>query len=229
MFDVAGPVSSGLAETRDSKARDCDLNSSELGGIYPLAKGQKGSADSLLFGREYSKDEIWENYTHFIKQVAPVAEEAKVRIGFHPSDPPTPSMFGVAHIFANFDDYKKAMKIANSPNVGVCMCCGTWLEGGTAMGIDTVGAIHYFASKKQLFEIHFRTVSSTLPHFNETYVDYGYYDMYKIMKALVEVKYDGIVELDHSVPMVGGLRTYEAFALGYMRALLQRAQAEHTV
>ena len=35
-------------------------------------------------------------------------------------------------------------------------------------------------------------------------VDNGYYDMYKVMKALVDVKYDGIVHLDHLVPMVGG-------------------------
>src|SRR3954471_18804281 len=41
-------------------------------------------------------------------------------------------------------------------------------------------------------------------------------NMYKVMKALVDVKYDGIVHLDHFVPMVGGNRTYEAFAVGYM-------------
>jgi hypothetical protein len=45
------------------------------------------------------------------------------------------------------------------------------------------------------------------------------------MQALVAVKYDGIVHLDHFVPMVGGNRTYEAFAMGYMRALRQRALA----
>jgi D-mannonate dehydratase len=56
-------------------------------------------------------------------------------------------------------------------------------------------------------------------------VDNGYYDMYKAMKAPVDIHYDGIVHLDHTVPMVGGDRTYQAFALGYMRALRQRAQA----
>ena len=29
-------------------------------------------------------------------------------------------------------------------------------------------------------------------------MDNGYYDMYKIMEALVEVNYDGIVILDHT-------------------------------
>jgi mannonate dehydratase len=96
------------------------------------------------------------------------------------------------------------------------------------MGIDPAGAIRYFGSQKQIYEIHYRNVSSPLPHFHETYVDDGYYDMYKVMKALVDVKYDGIVHLDHFIPMVGGNRAYEAFNMGYMRAMRQRAQAEYT-
>jgi hypothetical protein len=50
--------------------------------------------------------------------------------------------------------------------------------------------------------------------------------MYKVMRALVDVTYEGIVHLDHFVPMVGGNRTYEAFAVGYMRAMLQRARLQ---
>jgi len=33
-------------------------------------------------------------------------------------------------IFGNFEGYKRALEIAKSPNVGICLCCGTWLEGG---------------------------------------------------------------------------------------------------
>jgi mannonate dehydratase len=224
MFDVAGPVRSGVVESRGSQVPDCDLSSSELSAHF--LEGVKGSAKALLFGREFTREEIWENWTYFIKQVAPVAEEAGVLLGFHPNDPPTPSLFGVPHIFANFEDYKKALEIANSPNVGVCLCCGTWAEGGAAMGVDPAGAVRYFGSRKQIFEIHFRSVSATLPHFYETYPDEGYYDMYQVMKALVDVKYAGNVLLDHTVPTVGGLHTYEAFGISYMRALLQRAQRE---
>ena len=65
-----------------------------------------------------------------------------------------------------------------------------------------------------------------MPRFQETHPDNGYYDMYKAMKALVDIKYDGIVHLDHTVPMVGGDRTYQAFAQGYMRGLRQSALAE---
>ena len=89
--------------------------------------------EPLSHGRVFTKEEIWENYTYFIKQVAPVAEEAGVRIGIHPDDPPAPVLAGVPRcIFGNFEGYKRAMEIANSPNVGICLCCGTWLEGGKA-------------------------------------------------------------------------------------------------
>ena len=78
-----------------------------------------------------------------------MAEEAGIVIAFHPDDPPVPSLFGVPRIMANLSDCRKALKIANSPNVGICLCCGTWAEGGTAMGIDPAGAIRYFGARKQ--------------------------------------------------------------------------------
>lgn len=106
-----------------------------------------------------------------------------------------------------------------------CRGGAAWAEGGSAMGTDPAGAIRDFGARKQIYEIHFRNVSSPLPRFQETHVDNGYYDMYKAMKALVDIKYDGIVYLDHAVPMVGGDRTYQAFAMGYMQALRHRALA----
>ncbi|HEX4138133.1 MAG TPA: mannonate dehydratase [Bryobacteraceae bacterium] len=227
-FNLAQIVTSSFIETRGSRTRDFDLNSPTMGipaGV-PGGLAVMGSAKSLYFGREYSAEEIWANYTYFVRQVVPVAEEAGIVIAFHPDDPPVPSLFGVPRIMANFNDCRKALKIANSPNVGICLCCGTWAEGGTAMGIDPAGAIRWFGARKQIYEVHFRNVSSPLPHFQETHVDNGYYDMFQAMKAMVDVKYDGIVHLDHAVPMVGGDRTYQAFAVGYMRALRQRAQAE---
>jgi len=172
----------------------------------PDARGNwagKSYAEPLSHGRVFTKEEIWENYTYFIKKVVPVAEEAGVRIGIHPDDPPQPMLAGVPRcIFSNFEGYKRAIEIANSPNIGVCLCCGSWLEGGKMTGADPVEMIKYFGPKKKLFKIHFRNVSAPLPHFTETMIDDGYYDMSKIMRALVEVKFEGIVIPDH-VPGLG--------------------------
>ena len=175
----------------------------------------------------FTKDEIWENYTYFIKQVARVAEEAGVRIGIHPDDPPVPVLAGVPRcIFSNFEGYKRALEIANSPNVGICLCCGTWLEGGRKLtGKDPEEMIRHFGAEK-IWKIHFRNVSAPLPHFVETFMDNGYYDMSKIMRALQDVGFDGIVILDHSPSMVGGNYTQTAYGFAYMKGLLNGVNSE---
>jgi mannonate dehydratase len=178
---------------------DCDLSSPDLKGTW----GGKTYTEPLSHGRVFSKEEIWENYTYFIKKVVPVAEDAGVRIGIHPDDPPQPVLAGVPRcIFGNFEGYKRALEIANSPNIGVCLCCGSWMEGGTMTGKDVVGMIQYFGGMKKLFKIHFRNVSAPLPHFTETLIDDGYYDMSKVMQALVDIDFDGIVIPDH-IPALG--------------------------
>lgn len=181
----------------------------------------------LTHGRVYSEKEIWDNYEYFIRRVTPVAEEMGVFIGIHPDDPPVPMLGGVPRcIFGTFEGYKQALQIANSPNVGVCLCCGTWLEGGELTGLDVVSAIRYFGKQGKLWKIHFRNVSSPVPQFTETFVDNGYFDMWKIMRALREVEFDGCVIGDHFPQMVGGGRVSIAYTVGYMKALLARAEAE---
>ena len=215
-----GIWSSGRAMVRGASAREFDMASPDRRGVWD----GKTWAEPLSHGREFTKEEIWENFTYFIKQVAPVAEENSVRIGIHPDDPPVPVLAGVPRcIFGNFEGYRRALEIAGSPNVGICLCCGTWLEGGKALtGKDPEEMIRYFGAGK-IWKIHFRNVSAPLPHFVETFMDDGYYDMNKIMKALAEEKFDGIVILDHSPGMVGGGYTQTAYGFAYMRALLKRA------
>lgn len=181
----------------------------------------------LTHGRVYTEKEIWDNYEYFIKQVVPVAEEVGVFIGIHPDDPPVPMLGGVPRcIFGSFEGYKRALEIANSPNVGVCLCCGTWMEGGEVMGASVTEAIKYFGERGKLWKIHFRNVTAPIPYFTETFVDNGYTDMWKVMRALREVNFDGVAIGDHFPAMVGGNRVSVAYTIGYMKALLLRANAE---
>jgi mannonate dehydratase len=218
-----GIWTSGRVPVRGASAREFDENSPDARGNWD----GKVYSGPLSHGRVFTKEEIWDNYTYFIKQVAPVAEEVGVHIGIHPDDPPVPVLAGVPRcIFGNFEGYKRAMEVANSPNVGICLCCGTWLEGGKKLtGKDPEEMIRYFGARK-IWKIHFRNVSAPLPHFVETFMDNGYYDMWKIMKALRDVNFDGIVILDHSPTMVGGNYAQTAYGFAYMKALLNRANAD---
>ncbi len=200
---------------------------------FDLAKADKGYwADKvftgpLTHGRTFSKQEIWDNYTYFIRAVVRVAEEEGIRIGIHPDDPPVPELGGIPRcVFSSFDGYKRALELADSPNVGMCLCVGCWLEGGTLMGKDVLETISYFGQRRKLFKVHFRNVNAPLPHFVETFLDDGYMDMYKVMKALYEVGFDGAVIADHIPAMAGGTKTGTAHSIGYMNALLARAKAE---
>jgi len=236
-----GIWSSGRIVTpRGYDARDGDSNSPNWQGSWAGITYR----EPLSHGRVYSEQEIWDNYIYFIKKVVPVAEEAGVRIGIHPDDPPKPMIAGVPRcIFSSFDGYRKALEIANSPNIGMCLCVGCWLEGGPLMGRDVVETIKYFGSRKKLFKVHFRNVSAPLPHFHETLLDDGYYDMTKVMRALVDVNFDGIAIPDH-IPNLGGpapgtprgeagrggATGYRpnpglAYLLGSMNAMLKAAQS----
>ncbi|MDQ3702405.1 MAG: mannonate dehydratase [Chloroflexota bacterium] len=180
----------------------------------------------LTHGREYGEAEVWEAFTRFIKEVVPVAEEAGVLIGIHPDDPPLSPLGGVARIFSTFEGYQRALDIADSPNVGVCLCVGCWLEGGDLMGKSVVEAIRAFGRQGKLFKVHFRNVDQPLPHFVETFIDDGYMDMYEIMKALREVDFRGVMIPDHIPRMADEPRVGTAFSMGYIKALLNRANAE---
>jgi len=180
-----------------ASARSFDLNGTNWG-----EWNGKKYYPPLSHDREYSLDEMWKNFKYFIHAVTPVAKDNNVRIGIHPDDPPVPKLAGVPRIFSHFDGYKRAIEMANSPNVGLCLCVGSWMEGGNNMGKDALGMIDYFGRQKKVFKIHFRNVDKPLPHFTETFVDNGYTDMYKVMKALKKVNFDGVLIADHIPRMI---------------------------
>lgn len=181
----------------------------------------------LSHGRVYSQEELWDNYQYFVSQVVPVAEDEGVLIGIHPDDPPGVDLAGVPRcIFGSYDGYARALTIADSPNLGVCFCIGCWLEGGELMGKGVEESIREFGGQNKIFKVHFRNVDAPLPHFVETFVDDGYYEMYKALRALQEVNFRGVLIPDHIPNMAGDPRVGTAFTIGYMKALVKRVEAE---
>jgi mannonate dehydratase len=139
-------------------------------------------------------------------------------------------MNGVAKIFTHFDGYRRAEEVAaGSRHWGLLLCVGTWSEGGDRMGKNVFEMIRHFGKRGKIFAIHFRNVSSPLPHFYETFPDDGYLDMYQVMKTLREVRFNGSAIPDHIPQLAGdkGLqRAGAAYCISYMRALLRRANEE---
>jgi mannonate dehydratase len=175
--------------------------------------------------REYTADEIWENYEYFITRVIPVAEEAGVKLALHPDDPPVPSLGGVARIFGSFEGFKRGSEVVESPNWGLDFCMGCWSEMGGHENV--IRGIRYFVPKGKIYYGHFRDVQGTADHFAECFLGEGNVNLVEAMKTFKECGFTGFLIDDHVPHMVDdsewGHRG-RAYATGYMLALLNAVQ-----
>jgi mannonate dehydratase len=185
------------------------------------------------FERVYSSEEMWEGFSYFLKAVLPVAEEANVKLAIHPDDPPVLEMMnGIGRIFNNSASFERAEKLAgNSRYWGIRLCVGTWAEGGEQMGKNVFEMIRDYGGRGKIFDVDFRNVSSPLPRFNETFLDDGYFKLYKVIKALREVHYNGPLVPDHVPDLLGDTgegvgRAGLAYCIAYIRGLLNAANEE---
>lgn len=191
----------------------------------------RAKVEKQKFEREYPEEEVWEAFLYYLKAMLPVAEEAKVKLAMHPSDPPViEKMNGVGRIFRDYEGYRRAEAAAGASKYwGMRLCVGTWAEGGDRMGKNVIETIRDFGGRGKLFDVDFRNVSSPLPAFQERLPDEGYVDMYQVMKTLREVRYAGPMVPDHVPAMAGdqGMnRAGTAYCISSMRALLRRANEE---
>lgn len=217
-FHPGNTYSTGQATQRGYTSREFDLETF------------RNKVEKQAFDRVYPAEEMWDNYAYFMKAVLPAAEEADVKMALHPDDPPVAMMNGVAKLFVHYDGYRRAEEIAGeSRHWGVLLCVGTWSEGGERTGKSAVEMIRDFGGRGKLFAIHFRNVSSPLPRFHETFPDDGYVDLYAVMKALRDMRFNGTAIPDHIPHLAGDVglqRAGAAYCIAYMRALLRRANAE---
>lgn len=218
------------------------------GALSNMVDEEAMARQPLTHGRVYEKDELWETFSYFMKQVLPEAAKNGVRIALHPNDPPMPMIGGIASLITSYEDYKKAFAIGDSISqntLGMEFCCGCWLEGGERFG-DIPSAFQEFAKDGRIMVTHFRNISSPLPYFEERFIDDGYADMYAMMRAIYAANYDGVLILDHTPRMCNmkktsefqnttepgysnyepGRREANAFAIGYIKALMSIASRD---
>ncbi len=169
-------------------------------------------------------DQLWENLEYLQKAIVPVAEEAGVKLALHPDDPPVDSIQHVARILNSPDAMERACNLVPSPNMGITMCQGTFVE----MGGNILEMIERFAKAGKLFNVHFRDVRGNKFDFHETFHDNGPTDMAACVLAYQKWCPDAFVRVDHVPTMAGennGKPGYEylgrLFAIGYLKGLLE--------
>ena len=194
----------------------------------PTREFRTVAAEALpnAYDETYDDAHMWDTYAYFMQQVLPVARAANVKLQLHPNDPPLNHQ-GVARIFRSTESFARAFDMVDDDvHSSVLFCVGTWSEmsGSDGKGEDIIAAIRTFAP--HITQVHFRNTSSPLPDFHETFPDNGYVDLVAVMRALVEIDFDGIVVPDHVPGTYDGSapgRIEEAYTFGYIRALMQAA------
>ena len=167
-----------------------------------------------------TEEDLWNNFLYFAKAVLPEAEKAGVKLITHPSDPPLSPVAGVSRIFISPDDFRRAEALVNSPAWGINFCMGTFSQLG---GEETVlEMIREFVPKNRIHMVHFRDVQGTVEKFSECFLGEGRYDPARIMRALKENGYEGLMLDDHVPFITSDTRwghTARAYTFGYLKGL----------
>ncbi len=168
--------------------------------------------------------ELWGRLQHFLTEMIPVAEEAGVTLAAHPDDPPLDLLRGTPRLVNRPEKYDRLMGLVNSPRNGLEVCLGSLQE---MPGGDIYSHVRRFARSGRIGYIHFRNVRGKVPRYVETFVDEGDIDMAEIVRILRDENYEGVMIPDHTPEMTcdASWHAGKAFALGYMKALVQNAHA----
>ena len=171
-----------------------------------------------------SEAELWERVGHFLSVLVPVAEEAGVVLAAHPDDPPVDLLRGTPRLVNRPEKYDRLMGLVPSRANGLELCLGSLQE---MPGGDIYDHVRRFARSGRIGYIHFRNVKGKAPRYIESFVDDGDIDMAEIVRILRDEKYEGVLIPDHTPEMTcdASWHAGKAFALGYMRALVQNAHA----
>jgi mannonate dehydratase len=201
-----------------------DANPGDFGG-YPAR--QRGGVVSRGEYRHQSRppeassaqmDVWWERFVAAYGRLAPIAAETGIRLAVHPSDTP--------YAGTPFDGLGMHRVLDAFPgrSVGLLYCVGTRAEaGGAPLVLDEINA---FGRKGRIFAVHFRNVRGSLATaggFEETLLDDGDLNMYRVLLELRRVGYEGCLNPDHIPPLegdgaLGGVGL--AYSVGYIKALL---------
>ena len=171
--------------------------------------------------KEISEDQLWSNYTYFIKAVIPYAEKYGIRLALHPDDPPIPRLGRVSRIMISHENIKKALAVGNSDFLGVTMCQACY----QMMGENLYEVIPEL--KDKIFFVHFRNATGTRYHFHETFHDNGDIRMGEMMELYKRCKIHVPIRVDHVPTMAGETENngYTAlgrlYAIGYLKGLLE--------
>lgn len=173
-----------------------------------------------------TREQLWDRLRRFLEAVIPVAEQAGVRLGAHPDDPPLPELRQTPRLIYRPEEYQKLIDLYPSRHNGLELCIGTLSE--MADGGDIYEWVARYAAQDRIVYVHLRNVQGKAPRYRESFIDDGDVDVLRMLRVLRDNGFEGVIIPDHA-PQMSCDAPWEAgmaFALGYIKALLSVVEQE---
>jgi len=174
----------------------------------------KDMAKDIEFYQNVSEDEYFSNIKYFLDAVIPYAEKLDIKMAIHPDDPPF-ELFGLPKVINNKERILRFLQLNNSKYNGLTLCTGSL---SADVNNDICDIIRSFSDR--IHFAHIRNIKHVNPfEFSESahLSECGDLDMYKIVKTLIDVGFDGYIRPDHG-RMIWGEVARPGYGL-YDRAL----------
>ena len=173
-------------------------------------------AADIEFYQSMTREDYWKNMKYFLDAVVPAAEKGGINMAIHPDDPPWP-LFGLPKVISNAENIRTFLSLNPSKANGLTLCTGSL---GSSLANDIPAIIREFAGQGRVHFAHIRNIK----HLNDVDFDEsahlsacGDLDMFEVVKAFYDSKFDGYIRPDHG-RMIWGEQARPGYGL-YDRAL----------